>query len=150
MRARITMFTFAMLIAATGTLFATEIYKSTDEEGNVHYGDRPTVGAEHLAIQSRPTDSVRIQADAQARVDEQTRRAEEGANAPQGPTPEEQRAQAREREEECNKYRERQTRFTNNRRIYRMDESGERVYYDEDEMQAARTRVDDLVSKYCD
>jgi hypothetical protein len=150
MRARITVFTFAMLIAATGTLCATEIYKSTDEEGNVHYGDRPTVGAERLTIQSRPTDSVRIQSDAQARVDEQTRRAEEGANAPQGPTPEEQRAQVREREEECNKYQERQTRFTNNRRIYRMDENGERVYYDEDEMQAARDRVDGLVTKYCD
>lgn len=138
------------LIAATGTLCATEIYKSTDEEGNFHYGDRPTVGAEHLAIRSRPTDFARIQADAQARVDDQTRRAAEESNEPQGPTPEEQRAQAREQDEECNKYRKRQTRFTENRRIYRMDENGERVYYDEDEMQAARTRVDGLVSKYCD
>ena len=63
---------------------------------------------------------------------------------------EEQLAQARQREERCNKYRNRQIQFTESRRIYRMDENGERVYYNEEEMQAARTQVDDLVKEYCD
>jgi hypothetical protein len=31
-----------------------------------------------------------------------------------------------------------------------MDESGERVYYNDEEMQAARDGVDDLVKEYCD
>ena len=141
MHVRITVFVFALSIAATGTLFASEIYKWTDEEGNVHFVDRPTGAAseEHLAIRSRPTNPARVQTEAQTRVDDQTRIAEEEANAPQGPTQEELRTKARKREEQCNKYRDRQIQFTENRRIYRMDENGERVYYDEEEMLAART-----------
>ncbi len=30
------------------------------------------------------------------------------------------------------------------------DENGEPVYYDEEQMPAARARVDELVEKYCD
>jgi len=30
-----------------------------------------------------------------------------------------------------------------------MDENGERVYYDEEEMAAARANVADMVAKYC-
>ena len=149
MQVKKTLIAFALSLAATSTLFASEIYKWTDEEGNVYFSDRPTVGAEHLAIRSRPTDPDRVRAEVQAEVDRQSQKAAEVANAPQGPTPQEQRAEAREREEKCNQYTERQIQFTQNRRIYRMNENGERVYYDEAEMAAARARVDGLVDDYC-
>ena len=151
MLVKITVFALALSIASIGTLSATEIYKWTDEEGIVHFVDSPTgaAGEEHVAIRSRPTDPARVQAAVQAQADAQTLRAEE-ANAPQGPTPEELLAQARERQERCNKYTDRQVQFTNNRRIYRMDENGERVYYDEAEMAVARAEVDGLVQRYCD
>ena len=151
MLVKITVFALALSIASIGTLSASEIYKWTDEEGNVYFVDRPTgaAGEEHIAIRSRPTDPARVQAAVQAQADAQTLRAED-ANAPQGPTTEELLAEAREREERCNKYTDRQLQFTNNRRIYRMDENGERVYYDEQEMAVARTQVDGLVERYCD
>ncbi len=148
MQIKTTVLALALTIAATGTLFASEIYKRTDSEGNVYFSDLPTVGAEHLSIRSRPTDPERVEARVQSRVESQTQSAEEKANAPQGPTAEELRAEARERDEKCNKYRNRQVEFTRNRRIYKM-EDGERVYYDEAEMQAARSGVDDQVQKYC-
>lgn len=152
MQIKITVFAFALSIAATGTLLAIEIYKWTDEEGNVHFGDLPTgaAGEEHLAIRSRPTDPAGVQAEAQTLVDARTLSAEEETNAPQGPTREALRAEAREREEKCNKYRDRQTSFTRSRRIYQLDDNGERVYYDEQEMQVARTELDGLVEEYCD
>ena len=151
MLVKITVFALALSIASIGTLSASEIYKWTDEEGNVYFVDRPTgaAGEEHVAIRSRPTDPARVQAAVQAQADAQTLRAED-ANAPQGPTTEELLAEAREREERCNKYTDRQLQFTNNRRIYRMDVNGERVYYDEQEMAVARTQVDGLVERYCD
>jgi len=147
MLVKITVFALALSIASIGTLSASEIYKWTDEEGNVYFVDRPTgaAGEEHIAIRSRPTDPARVQAQADA----QTLGAED-ANAPQGPTAEELLAEARKREERCNKYTDRQLQFTNNRRIYRMDENGERVYYDDEEMAVARTQVDGLVERYCD
>ncbi len=148
MQIKTTVFALTLTIAATGTLFAGEIYKRTDSDGTVHYSDLPTVDEEHLSIRSRPTDPERIQARVQSRVESQTQSAEEKANAPQAPTAEELRAEARERDDKCNKYRDQQARFTRNRRIYKM-EDGERVYYDEAEMQAARSGVDDQVQKYC-
>ncbi len=152
MPVKITVFALALSIASIGTLSASEIYKWTDEEGLVHFVDRPTgaAGEEHLAIRSRPTNPARVRAAvrAEADADAQTLRAE--ANAPQGPAPDELLAEARDWQEQCNKFTDRQVQFTNNRRIYRMDENGERVYYDEEEMAAARTNVDNLVERYCD
>ncbi len=148
MQIKTTVFALALTIAASGTLFASEIYKRIDSDGNVSFSDRPTVGAEQLSIWSRPTDPERVQTRVQSRVDDQAVSAERKANAPQGPTAEELRAEVRERDEKCNMYRARQVEFTRNRRIYKM-EDGERVYYDEAEMQAARSGVDDQVQQYC-
>jgi hypothetical protein len=148
MQIKTTVFALALTIAASGTLFASEIYKRIDSDGNVSFSDRPTVGAEQLSIWSRPTDPERVQTRVQSRVDDQAVSAERKANAPQGPTAEELRAEARDRDEKCSMYRARQVEFTRNRRIYKM-EDGERVYYDEAEMQAARSGVDDQVQQYC-
>ncbi len=152
MLVKITAFALALSIASIGTLSASEIYKWTDEEGIVNYFDRPSgaAGEEQLAIHSRPTDPARVQAEVQTEADAQTLTAEVKAKAAQGRAPEELLADARERQEQCNKYTERQVQFTNNRRIYRMDENGERVYYDEEQMAAARSNVDGLVERYCD
>ena len=148
MQIKTTVFALTLTIAASGTLFASEIYKRIDSDGTVHYSDLPTVDAEHLSIRSRPTDPERVQTRVQSRVDDQAVSAERKANAPQGPTAEELRSEARERDEKCSMYRARQVEFTRNRRIYKM-EDGERVYYDEAEMQTARSGVDDQVQKYC-
>jgi hypothetical protein len=148
MQIKTTVFALVLTIAASGTLFASEIYKRIDSDGNVHFSDRPTLGAEHLSIRSRTTDAERVEARVQIRVESQTQSAERKANAPQGPTAEELRAEARDRDEKCSMYRARQVEFTRNRRIYKI-EDGERVYYDEAEMQAARSGVDDQVQQYC-
>lgn len=143
----------ALLLTAAsgGSLFASEIYKWTDEEGNVHFGDRPTGAAteERMAIRSRPTDPARVQAQVQARVSASEARAEQEAVGEQGPTPEELAAEARERETKCNMYKERLTSFVQSRHLYRLDENGERVYLDEEEMQQAREEVQDQVEEYC-
>lgn len=151
MRFRTMVIAFVLTLAVPGMSTATEIYKWVDEQGVVHYVDLPTgaEGEEHLAIRSRPTNPDRVQASMQAREEAMAREAEAKANAPRGPSEEQLQAQARHREEQCNKYRERQTRFTENRRIYRMDENGERVYYSAEETQSARDKVDELVNQYC-
>lgn len=146
--------TAAMLILAaafTATAAATEIYRQVDADGNVQYGDRPT-GAEsevRLQIASQPTDPARIQAQATARLEQQATAREAAANAPQGPSEEEQRAEATERAEKCTMYRERLEKFVQSRRLYREDANGERVYLDENETQAARENVQRQVEEYC-
>lgn len=140
-----------LTLAAGGSVSASEIYKWTDEDGNVHYGDRPT-GAEseqRVPIRSKPTDPAKVQAQVQARLGAQQARAEEAARKPAGPTPEELAAEARERSSKCETYKQRLTSFVQSRHLYRLDENGERVYLTEDEMQQAREEVQDQVEEYC-
>ena len=140
-----------LMLAMAGTAIAGDIYKWTDEEGNVHFGDKPLgEQPERLAIQSRPTDPAKIQAMAQARAQAATKAAEEAAAAePEGPSEEELQAQANERAQKCTTYRAQLQKYVTSRRLYREDENGERVYLDENEMQAAREQVESRVEEYC-
>ncbi len=140
-----------LAVTAAGPAAAGDIFKWTDEDGNVHFGDVPVnAESEKVAIQSRPTNPARVQAMVQSRADAAAKAAEEQAAAtPAGPSPEELQAQADARVEKCSKYRAQLQRFVTSRRLYRQDESGERVYLDEDEMLAARERVENQVQDYC-
>ena len=143
--------TLMLAMATAGTAIAGDIYKWTDEDGNLHFGDKP-IGEqpERLAIQSKPTDPAKIQAMAQARSQSAAKAAEEAAAAePEGPSPEELRAEAAERSQKCATYRAQLQQYVTSRRLYREDESGERVYLDEGEMLAAREQVENRVDEFC-
>jgi hypothetical protein len=149
MHIRIAMFVMTLAITAAGSVFADQVYKWTDDEGNVYYSDTPVANAQRVAIDSRPTDPKQAPGETRTRADAQAQEAEDAVSAPQEPTQEELQAEARERAENCTKYKERQLQFAQSRRIYRMDEDGERVYYDEEEMAATRARVAEQVNEYC-
>lgn len=135
-------------IALVSIASASEIYKWTDDQGNIHYTDKPDhQPSERLFIASRPTDNASVQAQIQARRDHQAAAA--AAAAPKGPTPDEIQARARERAENCSKYEERLTRFSHSRRLYREDKNGERVYLGETETQVVREKVRQQVEENC-
>jgi hypothetical protein len=144
--------TTASLVAlvATSVVFAGDIYKWTDADGNVHYGDRPIEGAqpERLAIASQPTDPAVIESMTAARAKARTEAAETKVAA-EGPSAEELRAEAEARTEQCASSRQQLQTFVTSRRLYREDEAGERVYLDEEQTLAARQRVEDQVTEYC-
>ena len=51
-------FSIIFVVSSAGSAFADNIYKWTDEDGNVRYGDRPMSepSEEPLAVDSEPTD----------------------------------------------------------------------------------------------
>ena len=151
MRLKATALALLLAITVTGTVFASEIYKWVDEQGQVHYGDRPTgdTTEERLSIRSQPTDPEAVKNQVQARLAAQETTAETMANESQGPSKEQLRAEAQEREQKCVTYRDRLERFTYSRHLYRENENGEREYLDEEEMQAARDQVQDQIDEYC-
>ncbi len=140
-----------LAVTAAGTAVAGDIYKWTDEEGNVHFSDRPTGEApERLAIQSRPTDPARVQAMARARAELVAKAAEEKSAAKDGaPSLQEIQAKADERAQKCSTYTEKLQMYMTSRRVYREDESGERVYLNEEEMLANRERFEKQVQEFC-
>jgi hypothetical protein len=143
--------TLILSVALASAATASEIYKWTDEDGNVHYTDTPVnESSERLNIISRSTDNDHVQTQTQARLDRQSAAAEAAANAPAGPTREELYAEKKKRDEKCSMYRARLTKFTQSRRLYREDEYGERVYLDEAETQKTRDKAEEMVREYCD
>jgi len=144
--------TVSMLaVIVANSAFAGDIYKWTDAEGNIHYGDRP-VGEqpERVAIVSQPTDPARIQAAAQARVESRTAKADAAAEAAAaGPSPEDLQAEADERAARCTTVKAQMQQLVTSRRVYREDANGERVYLDESETLAARERVENQIAEFC-
>jgi len=144
----------ALALVSAGGAFASDIYKWTDAEGNVHYGDRApeNVEAERVDIQSRTTNRAQVAARVQARREARERLigeqdAQESGNEL---SPDEQERLAEERARKCQMYKDRLQTFVQSRRLYRQDENGERVYLSEQEMQAARENVQNQVQEFCD
>lgn len=131
-------FLVMLAVSSAEMTFAGDIYKWTDEDGNIHYGDHPTpeVSKEPLAIGPLLTNTSKIQANA-------------AAIEPVGDTLEELPAQPLDREEKCATNKARLKRLLTSRHLYGKDENGVSVYLDEDEIFAERERVQNQVMEYC-
>lgn len=139
---------------------ASEIYRYTDEEGNVHFTDRPPGDSEveRMAIVSRPTDdaAVRQRYDAQfgeAAASEAEALAdmavEEEAEKPK--TRNDYLVEAEQRRERCAEAQAKLEMLEAARRVYREDaDSGERTYLDEPQIDEARAQARELVAQNCD
>jgi len=150
-RKALIIFTIATL-GFSGAVLSGEIYKWADEDGNVHYEDRP-VGDEvqRLDVVSSGTNNSNVQAsiDARhereaARADARSKRAEEEQAAADAKVESEQRAV------KCTESRARMQAYLQARTLYREDDNGERVYLDEDQVMDARNTAQDQIQKYCD
>ena len=142
----------AAALTASGAAMADSIYKWTDEDGNVHYEDRPS-GAEseeRMALTYTRTDSDAVEQRIKTQLDGQdVRREERSAAAEEAKKGEAALAEAAQRQKACDSYRGKLESLTQARRLYREDENGERVYLDDDARMEARQRTEDLVQKFC-
>lgn len=141
-----------MAMTASGGAMANEIYKWTDEDGNVYYEDRPS-GAdteERLSITYRPTDNGAVQQRVQKRVDAQTEHREAQAAAATAEQEAASNAAADQvRQEKCDRSRARLESYLQSRRMYSTDANGERVYLDDAQRQEARQKAEDQITEFC-
>ena len=138
-------------LMASGLAVAGEIYKWTDEDGNVHYEDRPVgkTDMEHVDIVSRNTDNTVVQARVDADREARAARRQVASEAPPEMTKEDLRAEQQERQEKCQMYRDRLQAFLRSTRLYEEDDGGDRNYLSDDEVMAARTKVEGQIQEYC-
>lgn len=138
-------------LMVSGLAVAAEIYKWTDEDGNVHYEDRPVgeTDMEHLDIRSRNTDNTVVQARLDADSKARAASRQVASEAPPEMTREEVRAEQQARQEKCMQYRAQLESFLRSQRLYKEDDAGEREYLSEEEIMAARSRVEDQIQEYC-
>ena len=150
--------TLVVTLAASGVLFAGsvlagEIYKYTDEDGNVSYVDRPTTdpNREHMGIISRPTDSAAVQANSQARLEAAREKYAAGAEEREDEklTRRENREADAARQLQCEADRAQLATIEGRRNLYRQDENGEPVYLTDDESDAARDNLRTRIQENC-
>lgn len=151
--ARYTALLTLLVATATSGAAASEIYKYTDTDGNVVFVDRPSgqPSEERLDIISSRTNDAAVRANVQARLDRQTEReAARTRAAEEAQSAAETAAEAEKRAEQCASYRARMETYLQSRRLYREDESGERVYLDEQQMLDARAKLQEKIQETCD
>lgn len=151
---RIVLSIAVMAMTVAGGATANEIYKWTDEDGNVYYGDRPSGASteERLGITYQPTDNSVVEKRVQSRLDAQTARHEaESVAAAKKAEADENAAAEQARKERCDRARARLNTYVQgqDRRLYRTDENGERVYLDDAERAQARTDAEKQVTEFC-
>jgi hypothetical protein len=128
-------------------LASAEIYRWTDEQGRVHFGQRPAAGAQAQQVEVKPQIIER---------DEQTREREERAarfyKARQAEQ-EQTRIQASEfraeRNAQCERLRQALSDIAPGQRYYQTMIDGSRHYYSDAELDTARQQLRDQLSEHC-
>ncbi len=145
---RINLFIFASAYAilATSTVLANDIYKYTDENGTVHYVDRPTGAPTEERVTAIVTNRSAQPRPANDGPDWRERRAARKSAQEEARTA---KADEEERAKLCQEYRQRLNQYNDARRLYRTDEQGERVYLSEEEIEETRRVVQERIEENC-
>ena len=142
----------ALAITISSGAMADVIYKWTDEDGHVHYEDRPSgqPSEERLLFSYNRTNNAAVQDRIQTRRDTTATRREANAEAEADKqTASERRAAAKDKLAKCQDYRARLKVMIESRRVYREDDAGERVYLDGTARAEARTQAEELIKETC-
>ena len=141
----------SLALGASTAAVSSDIYKWVDEDGSVHYQDRPTEGqaAELLNIESRTTDNEAVYAQTQARLEAQAAADLVESAATPALTRQEKNAKIDERQRQCKTLRDRHDQYVRSRAIYNEDENGNRIYQDDSERQATRNKIQSQIQEYC-
>lgn len=126
-------------------LASAQIYRWTDAEGRVHFGQRPPAGAEQIEVRPQVVERDDQTREREARSERffDARRQEQQAAR-------EQASQTRAaREQECKSLRSQLSQLQLGGRFFRNDAAGERVYYSDSELEAARQRLAARISQVC-
>jgi hypothetical protein len=136
---------------AAGTA-AADVYKYTDEKGNVQYTDRPpSLPAERLNVKSQRTDVVEAQQRSQAAQDAVAKQSAANAEARDKATDQKagEQISAKDKAERCVKARERYDTYIMSQRLYEKDDKGERRYLSDAELDTARASAKASMDAMC-
>ena len=146
-------FTLVMIITliTLPTASAGKVYKWVDEDGNVHYGaQKPTTGAQELSVKTKPASSAEESEPESSSDQQQTAKDQEKEKAGS----EKEAAEIAKRNEEirqqnCSNARKRAATIEQGGRLYEVDESGERHYWDDDTRRVKLEEAEAQINKWC-
>lgn len=129
-----------------------DVYKHTDEKGNVLYTDKPkTLPAQRVDVKTQKTDMVAAQARQEAdlkRMQDADKARQQGA-ANQADQKQGSELSAKDKAERCAKARERYDSYMNSQRLYETLPNNERRYLSDVELDAARSSAKASMETLC-
>ncbi|MCQ4326554.1 DUF4124 domain-containing protein [Stutzerimonas stutzeri] len=134
-----------LALALLPLLASAQIYRWTDAQGQVHFGQRPAPGAERIEVRPQvmerdePTREREVRSE---RFFEARRQEQRAADQQAG-------ALHAKREQECRSLRSRLAQLQQGGRFFRNDATGARVYYSESEIEAARQQLATRIDQAC-
>jgi hypothetical protein len=135
---------WALLLPASA-----QVYKWVDEKGTIHYGERPPQGKKAQEVEQRLANPGSAPGKAaqpswkEQDLEFRKRRIETEQTETKSKQQEAANRQA------CNQSRDQLAQMRLARRLYRLDEKGERVFQSDDERNASIARLEQLVSERC-
>lgn len=146
---RMSQLAMLLLLLSAVTPVVAGVYKWVDENGQVHYGERPPMAGEAKRMTLEPAPppdpgaterAERIQLDNGSWREEKARRAEEQARAKQD---------EELRKRNCAAARGNLTIYQTSGRVFHINEQGERQYVEDQNRAAAEQRARERVDKWC-
>lgn len=139
----------ALLVAITGAVQAGQVYRWTDAEGNVHFGDRPPAEAEQVPMRdSAPPGEVPDRGQREDKTRKLLNAWEEERRLKEERKAEAEKEQAM-RERRCAKARNELYRLERGNRFYEIDSKGERSYWDEEKVRSRQQSWREEVERWC-
>jgi hypothetical protein len=129
------------------------VYKWVDEQGRVHYGERPPerIQAQEMQIKEAPPDVSPIEDEAGRRDKEQRLlRAFDEERAQKKELQQKSREEQEKRQRNCALARDRLRRYQNASSLYNLDKQGERRTLSDAERSASEQRAQQDVARWCD
>lgn len=145
----------AMLILAfvPGAL-AAKVYKWVDKDGNVHYSaEKPSSGAQEMKVKSKPSSSDEDSEEQSSSNDEQAKK-EKAEEEKVKVSSEKEAAEIEKKNEEirkknCSIAKRKAATIEQGGRLYEVDESGERHYWDDDTRRAKMDEAEAQIKEWC-
>lgn len=142
-----------LLVVWTASASAAGVYKWVDEQGRVHYGERPPARtqAQEIAVKQAPPPPMPAEDEA-ARRDNQQRLLRAFEEEREQKKAQKQKSQEEEakRERQCAVARDRVRRYETAARVYDLDEQGNRRILSDEERAVTEQRARQEVARWCD
>ncbi len=127
------------------TLSWAEIYRWTDANGQIHFGEQPTAGAQRIEVKPQV-----VERDAATRErEERLRKVLDARSEEQAVLQQKQAQQNAQRNEACSKLRQSMAELEQGGVFFKQDAQGERTYYSDAQVEAMRSKIAAQLSNNC-
>lgn len=139
-----------ILLCTLATTVPAEVYKWTDAQGNVHFGDRPPAGKSET-INMPSHEAPAVPAVSEDRIEKQRRLLDAYAEERRikGEADEKARKEKAERKRKCADLRDDLRNQENAGSVYNLDKNGERVFLSNEEREASTAALRKEVEYWC-